>query len=86
MTAPFRLTSFCPLLDSDDICVTPLYCPPELAALHRTPNATLRLASSTHCWSLGMAALNMLLPQPLLVRGQLRLVVRTLALSLWFSI
>eukprot|EP00966_Prymnesium_polylepis_P230491 5333546-Prymnesium_polylepis.1 len=41
---------------SDDVCVTPVYCPPELAGLFagESEGATIALPATAHCWSLGM--------------------------------
>ena len=55
---------------SDDVCVTPVYCPPELADLfaREDEGAAMALPASAHCWCLGMVVLELLLLEPLLQR------------------
>ena len=55
---------------ADDVCVTPVYCPPELAALYAREEEghSLRLPASSHCWCLGMVVLELVLPEPLNAR------------------
>ena len=54
------------VVDSEDVCVTSVYCPPEIATLHLHPGTTAPLCASAHCWSLAMGAVSMLCGEPML--------------------
>ena len=45
---------------ADDMTVTPVYCPPELARIYCEADTTIALPANSHCWNLGVTMLEML--------------------------
>jgi len=54
------------MVDPDDIAVTPLYCPPEVAGAIAKNANQIQVSRKMDVWAAGMSVLDCILPQPLL--------------------